>query len=60
MTFNEFRKYVLAGMVIGGFLFQIGTVGALENDIIDIPQALVQMIICGGVMFGAMKGLDLI
>ena len=47
----------LFGMLaILGFLFQLGTVGALENDVIGIGQSLIQLAIGGAVLFTGLKG----
>ena len=44
-------------LVILGFLFQLGTVGALENDVIGVAQSLIQLVIGGAVLFTGLKGL---
>ena len=44
-------------LAILGFLFQLGTVGALENDVIGIAQSLIQLAIGGAIFFIGLKGL---
>lgn len=39
-----------------GFLFQLGTVGALENDVIGIAQSLIQLGFGGVAFFVGLKG----
>lgn len=43
-------------LAILGFMLQLGTVGALENDVIGIMQALVQLGAGGACMFIGLKG----
>lgn len=43
-------------LAIVGFMLQLGTVGALENDVIGIMQALVQLGAGGICLFVGLKG----
>lgn len=43
-------------LAVLGFLFQLGTVGALENDVISMGQSLMQLAIGGAVLFAGLKG----
>ena len=43
-------------LAVLGFMFQLGTVGALENDVIGIFQALIQLGIGGVVLFIGLRG----
>ena len=43
-------------LVILGFMLQLGTVGALENDVIGMARALVQLAIGGAFLFIGLKG----
>lgn len=43
-------------LAIAGFMLQLGTVGALENDVIGIMQALMQLGAGGACMFIGLKG----
>lgn len=39
-----------------GFMLQLGTVGALENDVIGIMQSLIQLTVGGAFLFIGLKG----
>ena len=43
-------------LAIAGFMLQLGTVGALENDVIGIIQALMQLGVGGTFLFIGLKG----
>ena len=43
-------------LAIAGFMLQLGTVGALENDVIGIMQALMQLGAGGICLFVGLKG----
>ena len=48
---------LFGALAVLGFMFQLGTVGALENDVIGMFQALLQLGAGGIVLFIGMKGL---
>jgi len=43
-------------LAILGFMLQLGTVGALENDVIGTTQSVIQLAIGGAVLFIGLKG----
>lgn len=43
-------------LAIAGFMLQLGTVGALENDVIGMAQSLIQLAIGGAFLFVGLKG----
>ena len=43
-------------LTVLGFMFQLGTVGALENDAIGMFQALIQLGAGGVVLFIGLRG----
>ena len=48
----------LFGMLaVLGFMLQLGTVGALENDVIGLGQSLIQLGFGGVIFFVGLKGL---
>lgn len=47
---------LFGALAILGFMLQLGTVGALENDVIGIAQSLIQLVIGAACIFVGLKG----
>ena len=47
---------LFGALAVLGFTLQLGTVGALENDVIGMTQSLIQLAIGGAVLFIGLKG----
>lgn len=47
---------LFGALAVLGFLFQLGTVGALENDVIGLGQSLIQLGFGGVIFFVGLKG----
>lgn len=50
-------RKMFGALAIAGFMLQLGTVGALENDVIGIMQALMQLGAGGICLFVGLKGI---